>query len=770
MQSLWSRASQATSRCGCRACNTVAHSAGRRVAPPRRKPTFAEIFTAAYTSVFASAAVLDSGFKEKRRRELDQKLEDAKHDLAVLKQRNDISLGAKEELEAEANLNWLTDHQMSVLWQTIKLTRPYSAQNETDAALLRHSATRQQLQRSHYNCDGSSLPTLWDQTEQDRIDQAILYEDANPPSDQRNPITDRQLHEFGSDIVILVKKMVQRAKEMDPHRTKKSSPSLELVEQMLASKERPWYHHSSMDPEAARNTVRDLNRACRSAILRSELGVQEQVGRVCYNLMVSKYAPDITTMNTLISSFNRPKKLRGFSHLVTWENFSWFKFKPTASTLAASLHHYRSIQDHESWKRLLKGIVGCEDRFGAKYMRRHVRELEMGPGLWQWASETHLRTRTKKYIYDHAPLNPLMVEQILHGLLSFGRLGSCLTFFISCALAQVPVTARMTKAVMNECVAALDWKSALDLVQHMVRYGQLWWSLISNMDSSNIGYLIDRMYSILDMIGLGDSADFASEERLEHLGLSKEGLATLFESLDQTNEALKPKERARRTRGPVRLDDATRATRSRALQIESLDKELSRTALRAKRTDEALFSLEVPLSEPLLTHASNVALAKGQALSNEVVEVLSLLRTTTKDERWHEGVEALGKETVPYWTEMSSRERFTALNNSQFRASLDWKFGSMKFPYGQTVSAKESGDLPPWITSKEETPKEPEVEQEKKPKVQKPAPARQPEARSLKSAVSREEKEAQARVMKSNLAMLDQIDLQMRSQRRAAYS
>lgn len=768
MQLLWSRASQATSRCGCRTCSTVAQSAGRRVVPPRRKPTFAEIFTAAYTSVFASAAVLDSGFKEKRRRELDQRLEDAKRDLAAARQRNEVSLDAKEDSEARANLDWLTDHQMDVLWKTIKMTRPYLDSNESDSALLRQSALRQQLQLSHYNCAGSNLPKLWDLSEQNRIDQAIMYEESNVPNDQRNPITDQQLHELARDITTLVRKMMQRVRDMNKNCKPMSSPTFIEVEQMLANREYAWYLHPSLDPEAARREVLDLNRSCHSATINSKLGVQEQVGRVCFNLMVSKYPPDMTTVDTLISSFNRFQQLREFSHMVTWENFQWLKFKPTACTFAAALHNYRSVDDHKNWKWMLRCIVGDDRHTGAKYMRRHVgdfKSLRADEKLSKWASQTHLRTRTGDYIYDHAPLNALIVEQILHGLLWFGRLGSSVSFFTSCLAVQVPVPAKMARSILNECVAALDWQSALSLVQNMVRYGQLWWMLIVDKDSWNIGYLIDRMYSILDMIGLGSSADFTSEERLEQLGLSREGLATLFESLDQTNEALDRSEKVRRTRGSAKLDDATRASRSRTLQIESLDKELTRASLRAGRTEDFVFDLGVPLSAPLLAHASNAALAKGQALGDEVAETLSILRSTSDADRKQAEAESFGQEPVPYWAERSTWNRLTTLNMTRYRAAIDWKLDSTRHLYGQTVSVEKPTALPFWISGKQDM-RAAEVATEYIPKTEKAAQARALEAPRASRVVPHEEQEAERKVMKSNLVVLNHMEVQ---ERRAAY-
>src|SRR6478735_10718358 len=127
MQALWSRAGQAH-RCGCRACETVVSSRGRRVttAARPRKVTFADIFTACYSSMFATAAIVDAVRKEDRRQELDRQLEETRRELAQLQLRN---LEASQTTNGiDSAQNEVTLHQMDHLWGAIKslyTNRPY---------------------------------------------------------------------------------------------------------------------------------------------------------------------------------------------------------------------------------------------------------------------------------------------------------------------------------------------------------------------------------------------------------------------------------------------------------------------------------------------------------------------------------------------------------------------------------------------------------------------------------------------------------------------
>jgi len=692
MQSLWSRAAQA-SRCGCRACNSVAFSSGRRVAPPRRKPTFAEIFTAAYTSVFASAAVLDSGFKEKRRRELDEQLEETKRDLEALRSKNDAKLLPTEYAETQKALAWLTDEQTEALWETLKLSQPWSRHNVNDTPLLRPSDLRRRLQNSHYGCDGSSLPPLHDRDARNRIDDAIIVENYNIPEGQRAPLTQHQVYMTAMFFRKLVKRLMvyvrQSASNRDEYgRRKKLSGTAAVVDRMLRNDEHPWFVNAANDRQAGQRTVVELNKACRSVLLRTDLPVQEQVARVCYNLMSSAYPPDQTTLNTLISTFNCRRDLRVFSDMVAWLNFHSTKFMPTPTTFAACLHTFRSYDSRANWNWLLRAIVGEDPYTGAKYMRRHISQLETWPSLRAWADDRTRRTQTSDWIYAHAPLNALIVEQILHGLLWFGSIGSCVTVLGTCIATGVPVAARIVKSVFNECINRLDWKSSLSLVHHLAHYGRSWWALISGKDASSVAYLIDRVYSMLDMLGLGDSADFASEQRLENLGLSKKQLATLFEALDQTNKALDAQDQVQRMRGPLYLQDADRASRSRSLQIESLDKELNRAARRVDRLDYHLFDLGAPLSGPLLIHASNRALAAGRELNKEAVEILTALTSTHKYDRsagFGESLpEAWPAGLSPVESHMSAEQRLL-LSKTRYAAVLDYRLNSARPSISETV-------------------------------------------------------------------------------------
>ncbi|KAL1879401.1 hypothetical protein VTK73DRAFT_7038 [Phialemonium thermophilum] len=89
MHSIWSRAAQAqgTHR---RVCLQTANvlTRGATTGAARRKLAASDVFTACYTSIMATAAVLDAKYKDARRKELDEKIDEARAGLEELRKQS----------------------------------------------------------------------------------------------------------------------------------------------------------------------------------------------------------------------------------------------------------------------------------------------------------------------------------------------------------------------------------------------------------------------------------------------------------------------------------------------------------------------------------------------------------------------------------------------------------------------------------------------------------------------------------------------------------
>lgn len=122
MQALWSRTGL-SHRCACRACEQVL-GAGRRATTKasRRKATFAEAFTALYSSVLATAAVVDAVRKEDRKVKVDAELEEVRNELSELRAKRalrELQSGIPDQrLQGdEITPSDLSDLQNRALWE-----------------------------------------------------------------------------------------------------------------------------------------------------------------------------------------------------------------------------------------------------------------------------------------------------------------------------------------------------------------------------------------------------------------------------------------------------------------------------------------------------------------------------------------------------------------------------------------------------------------------------------------------------------------------------
>lgn len=611
MKSLWSKAGQAH-RCGCRACKTAVTGAGQRVTAPRRKPTFAEIFTAAYSSVFASAAIVDAVRKDERRRDLDRQLEDARRELAELQQQNGSDDMGHESLES--SISRLTDRQMNALWQNLKAgykARPHdSAMSHPVAG--RASKLGEKLQSEHYGCPDEASMNLLRSTDLNRLEEAILLEETNRSIRRRDPRSEKQMQRLSESILRLIRRMMEQTKHLskDPS----PCPSFDEAAKMLRAGF-PRYTYAGIDPDRACDNNKRLNSANRAAIHNPELGLREKIGRICYNMLISAYPPGMSSLNSLIVAFDH----WGYHYLAESVVDTFFHdslFMPTLLTYPAILHHYRATRDYVKFMRTIACIAGLDGTTGAKYRRRHISELEYIGATLNWAGNTEQRTVTGEWVWQHAPLNRLMVEEILRGLFQGRMCGLAVSFFASCMQTGVYLTSKVAKQVLDECLLALDWKAAVQLIHEFSKHQEVWTVLLSSRDDETIAYVVDRVYSLLDLIGLGISRVSISEQHLASLGISRKDLATFVDNISMANSRLPAALVVPQERG----DGG--ATKSRLLQMESIDRELVRVRKKTKSLESEFIKRFPPeFRIPKATYISGTAIEDAQRLGEEIPEV-----------------------------------------------------------------------------------------------------------------------------------------------------
>ncbi|POR36184.1 Uncharacterized protein TPAR_03621 [Tolypocladium paradoxum] len=619
MQSLWSRAGQAH-RCGCRACSTAVGAVGRRTvaAARRRKPTFAEIFTACYSSVFATAAIVDAVRKEDRRRELDRQLDDARRELSDLQDR-----GPSASLNDSSRTTDLTIQQMDALWRTLKAiysNRPFMKEIDKPATIS-VSEIVSSLKSDYYGCPGEASMRGVRQTDYERLERAIIAEETDKSILSRESRNRMQLFNESSSIEHLVRQLLRRAEILDQGSS--PSPSFEEARE-LAESGHANFTFRSIDPGRAKKNTSVLNRRLRSLVDAPKLGLKERIGRVCYNLLVSAHPPDMHTYNTLIVAFDKAGH-HCFADALVHSFFHERLLRPTPSTFVAILNHYKATNNHGKFLRALACLTGADSHTGAKIGRRHIKDIENSPVLSKWAADTKRRTRTGDWVWEHVPLNLALVEEVLTGLLHFKLFDQAASFFVTCMRSGVGLSSRVAKQVLDECIIALDWKAAVRLIRGFTNNNQKWRTALLTADRVANSYLVSRIYALLDLCGLQTPGQPASEACLANLNISGPKLGQFLEALEESRLELPGLPTVALESQVAKDGDLVARSKSRLLQIESIWKEYVSVRKTTISIESKLLypQFSTQFRTAMALHISGAATERSMQLSQDFAELVS---------------------------------------------------------------------------------------------------------------------------------------------------
>ncbi|KAK1254331.1 hypothetical protein MKX08_008326 [Trichoderma sp. CBMAI-0020] len=524
---------------------------GRRATSARRKPTLTELFTACYSSVFATAALVDAVRKDDRRKELDRQIEEVRKEIADLQDpRKPTGSGDLETPE-------LSLRQMDILWRSLKdvySNRPYMKEIHQPAT-IGPSDLVEALKHEHYGCRNPPR-----KIDYERLERTIIREECDKGKYYRESRNQAQLLRESLSTEHLVQKLLDRTDFLPEDQ---SGPSLQKARSLLEKGSLGLgFTFRSIDADRARDNTIQLNKRLRSLVA-SNLNMKEKVGRICYNLLVSPHPPDIHTYNTLIVAFNKSGH-HAFAEALVASFFQYRLLQPTPSTFIAILNHYKCTNNHGKFLRALACITGLDNRTGAKVRRRHVSDIKISPTLLPWASDTRRRTLTGEWIWDHLPLSQPLVEEIIGGLLHFKLFDQAAAFFISCMQSGVNISLDTVKCFLDECVDALDWRAAVRLTGSLARSETILQRLLGAGNGEGTSYIASRIRVLLDICGLGAADRPPSKSLLISLKVSGPSFAKFLKTLIQE---------AGSSQKPLAHNRDIGRSKSRVLQLESIWKE-----------------------------------------------------------------------------------------------------------------------------------------------------------------------------------------------------
>ncbi|KAG6225283.1 hypothetical protein E4U34_007988 [Claviceps purpurea] len=642
MQSLWARVGQAR-HCGCRACSTATGSIGRRATgvAGRRRATLAEIVTACYSSIFATAAVVDAIRKDDRRRELDRQLDEARKELSDLRERSPNTVPINSPSPK------LTIDQMDDVWGTLKgiyRRRPYMKEIHQPATITA-SELISSLKTDFYNAVSETSLRAMRQIDYEQLERDLAVEEVDNNLVFRVPLNETHLQRDSAAMHQVVQKLLRRVEErLGKHATQQSPTFVEA--QLMAAEGRTNYSYPFANPARAARNSTILNRRIRALASAEHLNLGERIGRICYNLLVSAYPPDTHTYNTLIVAFDKHGH-HLLSDVVVRSFFFERLLRPTPSTFTAIMNHYKTRQNHGQFLRCIARVSGVDMVTGAKVRRRHTRDVAQWPLLQTWAADTRIQTRTGRWHWEHSTLSTKLVETMLVGLLHFKLFSDAATLFLSCVRCGVSLSTKSMAHVFDECISALDWRAAVQMIRGLMYNLQEWKTLLSQTDEASAAYLLNRTSALIDLCGLGNTGQGeVGLKRLQKLGVSLPHRTQFLEYMAEAKLLFPSKEAAGfQTLGDEGCEEL-HASKRRLLQLESLWKECEYIRKRTHSIESKLLKPHFPtwFRTSLASIIGANALQRSVELSHEMRQVVGPIDSSASRRRPHVRVKKVDRD------------------------------------------------------------------------------------------------------------------------------
>ncbi|PFH55815.1 hypothetical protein XA68_17569 [Ophiocordyceps unilateralis] len=612
--------------CSCRACNIALRGAGRRATTAvwRRKPSLAEILTACYSTVVTSAVLANALRKDRRRDELDEQLDSARHALSELRNAGNQETEETQEHDVQSldvNMPDISIDQMIPLWASLKriwLSRPYMKELHVPATASA-SELVQGLKRRLYHCPAEKSTHITRQTDYETFHRFSLAEELDTSVIGREVKTDRHLNLESRAVEHVVCQLLHRASRIQTYIRPGQNPSFYEAKELVLRSGMD-YTYPIIDRDRWRQNKTILNKCLRDIIAMRNISLREKIGRVCYDLIVSAYAPDIHNYNTLIVAFDRAG-LFTFSEVLINSFFYERLLQPTALTYVAILNHYKVVGNHGRFLMAIARIAGCDSQVGGKVARRHIEDCTTDGIPNAWAADTDLRTQNEEWVFEHVPLNRAIVAEMITGLIHFQMFHQAVYLFFACVELEIFLSTAVVKRLLDGCLAALDWRGALEVVYGLTTYNRSWKAFLLTGDVATDWYLINRIYTLLDLCGLRHGPRKVSEEYLDELGIPPERLAGLLTDLELHEQWLYRPCFPANAKGEPSVVGA----QSRLMQLESIWKDYVCVRNTTKSIESKLlypdFSLEFRIS--MAHHIGGAALDDASQLVVEVEDMLS---------------------------------------------------------------------------------------------------------------------------------------------------
>ncbi|KAI1129870.1 hypothetical protein F5Y10DRAFT_237449 [Nemania abortiva] len=474
MQTLWSRAAQAPASCRCRICLHSTNALTRRStsAASRRKLTVADLFTACYTTILGTAAIIDARRKNERRQALDGELDRAR---ASLKQ-----LAAPGPQSSQGGENG------APVWGTFAPARlPTHVSRQPGSEVVRPL-----LEELKSLCDMTYrplAPTSWirDQIDWADIEASVAFEEQDHNASRRWPRTYNEMADMTATVVDLVDELLRRTRTYPSRRLQDALNVPDHVEEAILTElehfrnghDIPGYQFVHIDPSYSERVRTRLNESIRR-IFNQAVTTPQTVARICFNLFTAGVPPSIHTYNTMIAGFNRIQR-PDLAQAVINSYLDRTRWSATKQTVLCLLNHYRGPGGREGLREIVQRMRGAVE-----------------DGLHSVSPCTG-RVRKKLRVgatFDH----------LIRGWLYHEDVGIACMTFVACLREGASIPISTLHELFRSLLATANFQSARKLLVGIVRnFENFKWYLTSVIGNNTIAVVRKLLQSLDQVIDIG---------------------------------------------------------------------------------------------------------------------------------------------------------------------------------------------------------------------------------------------------------------------------
>ncbi len=499
---------------------------GRAARPGRRKVGASDVFTALYTTIMATAVVADAGCKDQRRKYLDQRLDEARKDLARVLNESptlDYSLmpqwattgggdaaTAMPAEQAAANSQATTSRHGAVeaikaICVPIAQLRSHKAETKQRDAYLTGLHAQMGLHRRWW------MPLPAPDEGLDAVGAALVEEELASQETlldgQREPQLAVHFAKMTEVTNRLVDELIEEAYFLaypdDPEQRRLAMGQFESAwygMRFLRNDGYPRFRLPSLDPAATVDERLALDQAARRIFQNwKEFATQKQrpkspsfmslalwrpppsqldltkeipvlVGKLCYNMLVSKAPPGIHNYNTLIWGFTSIGQ-HSLARLAADSLLLQTRLLPTQQTIVCLLRAARARGDMLGFYQILRRLVALDSR-GMKIRRRAAPDVDQRSLHRHWAHSSDV-SLALGYVVQRAAIDAPVLEAVFNGLLSLGQVRHAAVVYAAYLAESATVDAATLNLMINCVLDGVDIPAARALIKAFVERADL---------------------------------------------------------------------------------------------------------------------------------------------------------------------------------------------------------------------------------------------------------------------------------------------------------